>query len=302
MGQGDATLRVPASTSNLGSGFDTFGLALSLYNYFSAQPSDRWEFEIEGEGQNLPRDEKNLFARVYSRACEVSGVKSFPLKVRMINHVPTARGLGSSATAIVSALKFWEFFTERELSIRQKLSIAFEFEPHPDNLLPALLGGFLICAVDEDVYYQRFDFPEDLKVVVCVPDFELSTKKAREVLKKEIPLKDAVYNLQRVALLVGSLCKGDYSLLKEAVKDKLHQPYRKELIPGFDEVVSNAYSSGALAVFLSGAGPTVASLCLGEEDKVGTAMVSAFESKGIKAKYLCLSVDKEGAVFTKLPP
>ena len=301
MGQNYATLRVPASTSNLGSGFDTLGLALSLYNYFTAEPSDRWSFEIEGEGKDLPKDDENLFARVYIRACEVFGGKPFPLKVKMINHIPTARGLGSSATAIVSALKFWELFQSKELSVEEKLKVAFEFEPHPDNLLPALLGGFLICAVDEGVYYQRLDFPEDIKIVVCIPDFELSTKKAREVLRKEISLKDAIYNLQRASLLIGSLCKRNYGLLKEAVKDRLHQPYRKELIPGFNDVLESAYSSGALAVFLSGAGPTVASFCLEEEDKVGKAMVSAFERHGVRARYLSLSVDKEGAVFTKPP-
>jgi len=301
MGQDYATLKVPASTSNLGSGFDTFGLAISLYNYFMAKPSDRWSFEIEGEGKDLPKDDENLFARVYIRACEVFGGKPFPLKVKMINHIPTARGLGSSATAIVSALKFWELFQEKELSVEEKLRVAFEFEPHPDNLLPALLGGFLVCAVDEEVHYQKLDFPEDIRIVVCIPDFELSTKKAREVLRKEISLKDAIYNLQRASLLVSSLCKRNYGLLKEAVKDRLHQPYRKELIPGFNDVLESAYFSGALAVFLSGAGPTVASFCLDGEDRVGSAMVSAFEKHGISASYMSLSVDKEGAVFTKLP-
>jgi homoserine kinase len=105
------------------------------------------------------------------------------LKVKMKNHIPTARGLGSSATAIVSAIKLWEHFYQRTLSLEEMLRIAFEFEPHPDNLLPAFLGGFLVCAVGERVHYQRLDFPEELKVVVCIPDFELSTKKAREVLK-----------------------------------------------------------------------------------------------------------------------
>ncbi|WP_448588187.1 homoserine kinase [Thermocrinis sp.] len=301
MGEKYATLRVPASTSNLGSGFDTFGLALSLYNHFTAEVSDRWEFEIEGEGTELPRDESNLFARVYLRACQVFGEAPYPLKVKMFNHIPTARGLGSSATAIVSALKFWEFFSGRKLSIEEKLKVAFEFEPHPDNLLPALLGGFLVCVVDDKVHYQKLDFPEEIKVVVCIPDFELSTQRAREVLKKEVPLKDAVYNIQRASLLVSSLCKKDYHLLKEAVKDKLHQPYRKELIPCFEKVLESGYSAGALAVFLSGAGPTVASFCLGEDRAVGEAMVSAFEICGVFARYMSLSVDKQGATFTTPP-
>jgi len=301
MGQDYATLRVPASTSNLGAGFDTFGLALNLHNYFTAQPWDRWEFEIEGEGQELPQNEENLFARVYLKACELFSQKPIPLKVKMENHIPTARGLGSSATAIVSAIKLWEHFYQRTLSLEERLRIAFEFEPHPDNLLPAFLGGFLVCAVGEKVYYQRLDFPEELKVVVCIPDFELSTKKAREVLRQEVPLKDAVYNIQRASLLVASLCKRDYQSLREAVKDRLHQPYRRSLIPNFERVLESAYSEGALAVFLSGAGPTIASFCLEGEDKIGSAMVYAFEEAGISAKYLSLKVDKEGAIFTTAP-
>jgi homoserine kinase len=273
MGQDYATLRVPASTSNLGAGFDTFGLALNLYNYFTAQPWDRWEFEIDGEGQELPKNEENLFARVYLKACELFSKKPIPLKVKMENHIPTARGLGSSATAIVSAIKLWEHFYQRTLSLEERLRIAFEFEPHPDNLLPAFLGGFLVCAVGERVHYQKLDFPEELKVVVCIPDFELSTKKAREVLRQEVSLKDAVYNIQRASLLVASLCKRDYQALRSAVKDRLHQPYRKSLIPNFERVLESAYSEGALAVFLSGAGPTIASLCLEGEDKIGSAMV-----------------------------
>jgi len=158
-----------------------------------------------------------------------------------------------------------------------------------------------VCAVGERVHYQRLDFPEELKVVVCIPDFELSTKKAREVLRQEVSLKDAVYNIQRASLLVASLCKRDYQALRSAVKDKLHQPYRKSLIPNFERVLESAYSEGALAVFLSGAGPTIASLCLEGEDKIGSAMVYAFQEAGISAKYLSLKVDKEGAIFTTAP-
>ncbi len=301
MGQDITSLRVPASTSNLGAGFDTFGLALSLYNHFTAQPWTVWDFEIEGEGQDLPRDEKNLFAKVYLKACELFSEKPIPLRVRMKNHIPTARGLGSSATAIVAAIKLWEHFYGRSLTLEERLKIAFEFEPHPDNLLPAFLGGFLVCAVGESVYYQKLDFPEDLKVVVCIPDFELSTKKAREVLKQGTSLRDAVYNIQRASLLVASLCKRNYQALREAVKDRLHQPYRKSLIPNFEEVLKSAYSEGALAVFLSGAGPTIASFCLEGEDRVGTAMVCAFQDANIPAKYMSLRVDQEGATFTTPP-
>ncbi len=289
-------LLVPASTSNFGSGFDAFGLALSLYNEFYIEPSKVYTIEIEGEGVSLPKDESNLFVRVYKRACKVFALEEKPFKLRQVNRVPTARGLGSSATAIVGGILACESLHGISLSLEEKLRVAFGFEPHPDNLLPAFLGGFVVCVSSEEgVRFLRLDFPEELKVVVCVPDFELSTQRAREVLRKEVSIKDAVFNLQRSALFVGAILTRSFELLKEAVKDKLHQPYRSELIPGFWKVLQRAYEAGALAVFLSGAGPSVASLCIDEAEKVGSAMVQAFKEEGINSRYITLRASKEGA-------
>mgnify|MGYP001770654633 CR=1 FL=1 len=288
---------VPASTSNLGAGFDTFGLALELYNSFEFEPAEGYSLHVEGEGQDLPRDENNLFVRSYKRACQFFGLKEEPLRIVQKNRVPTGRGLGSSATAIVGGIMACLRLNGLDAPLEDVLKVAFEFEPHPDNILPALVGGFVVCATDgERVSYVKLDFPKELKVVVCVPEFELSTKKAREVLRKEVPLWDAVYNVQRSALLVASLMKGRFDLLKEAVKDRLHQPYRAGLVPGFYRVLDSAYSAGAVAVFLSGAGPTVASLCLEKEEQVGRAMVGAFEGEGIRSKYLVLGVSERGAL------
>ncbi|RME09082.1 MAG: homoserine kinase, partial [Aquificota bacterium] len=172
---------VPASTSNFGSGFDTFGLALSLYNDFMVEFSEEYSVEIESEGGHLPRDRNNLFIKAYARACQLSGIPEKPIRLKQLNRVPTARGLGSSATAIVGGISAFEVLHHVKLSLEDKLRIAFEFEPHPDNLLPALLGGFVVCAGSEEgVKFLRLDFPEELKVVVCIPHFELSTQKARE--------------------------------------------------------------------------------------------------------------------------
>lgn len=290
-------IKVPASTSNFGSGFDAFGLALNLYNHFYVDFSDSYRVNIEGEGKNLPQDESNLFIRVYKRACQVLGIKERPLWLRQLNNVPAARGLGSSATAIVGGILACESLNFANLSLEEKLKIAFEFEPHPDNLLPAFLGGFVLCAGSESgVKFLRLEFPEELKVVLCVPDFELSTERARAVLKKEVPLKDAVYNLQRSALFVASLLSKNFQLLKEATKDRLHQPYRAELIPGFWHVIEKAYEAGALAVFLSGAGPSVASLCTEKAKDIGKAMLQAFKDAGTASKYYILSASEEGAL------
>ncbi|HCO39002.1 MAG: homoserine kinase [Aquificota bacterium] len=289
-------IKVPASTSNFGAGFDAFGLALSLYNEFYVEPSGSYNVQIEGEGLNLPTDEENLFIKVYKRACKLLGKEELPISLKQINRVPTARGLGSSATAIVGGILACQALHGLDISLEEKLKIAFEFERHPDNLLPAFLGGFVVCAsTEEGVKFIRLDFPKEIKVVVCVPDFELSTEKAREVIKKEVSLKDAVFNLQRSALFVASLLSKNFELLKEAVKDRLHQPYRAHLIPGFWQVLEEAYKFGALAVFLSGAGPSVASLCLDKMEEVGNAMVKAFEDAGVKAKYMVLEVAEGGA-------
>ncbi len=290
-------IRVPASTSNFGSGFDAFGLALNLYNHFYVEPSFQYSVEIEGEGRHLPTNEENLFIRVYKKACETFGKEDVPIRVKQVNQVPTARGLGSSATAIVGAIKAFEALYQLELSLPEKLKVAFAFEKHPDNLLPTFLGGFVVCASSsQGVSFLRLDFPKEIKVVVCVPEFELSTERARAVIKRQVSLEDAVFNLQRSALFVGSLLSKRFDLLREAVQDRLHQPYRAELVPNFWRVMEYAYNSGALAVFLSGAGPSVASLCMDDPGLVGSWMVKAFEEVGIRSKYLVLEVDERGAL------
>lgn len=288
-------LLVPATTTNFGSGFDTFGLALNLYNTFEFQEGDAFGVEIEGEGKDLPKDENNLVIRVYKRACEVFGVPVKPFKLRQINRVPTARGLGSSATAIVGGIEACVRIHSLKVSLEDKLRVAFEFEPHPDNLLPAFVGGFVICVQNGGLVYNKMVFPEGLSLVFAVPDFELSTEKARRVIKREISLKDAVFNIQRASLLVSALLTGRYELLKVAVEDRLHQPHRAKLIRGFDKALEAGYSSGAYAVFLSGAGPTVCAVSsVDGKEKVGEAMKNAFAREGVEAKVLLLRAEDKG--------
>ncbi len=296
-------IKVPGSTSNLGCGFDTFGLALNLYNEFVIEPSEFYSVDIQGEGSHLPRDENNLFLKVYRRCFEVWGDKEIPLRVLQINRVPTSRGLGSSSTAIVGGILAYRVMTGRTLSVEESLELAFEFEPHPDNLLPAMVGGFVVCATKrKKVNYVRLDFPADLRLVFAVPELELSTERAREVLRNEVELSSAVSNIQRASLFLASMFTGKYDLLRLAVEDRLHQPYRAGLIPGFYKVVEAGYSEGALAVFLSGAGPTVGSLCLEDPKSVGRAMVRAFEDEGVRARFLILEVDYHGAQAQSVNP
>ncbi len=292
-------LKVPATTTNFGAGFDTFGLALNLYNTFEVYESDAFGVEIEGEGRNLPKDENNLVIRVYKRACEVFGKEPKPFKLKQTNRVPTARGLGSSATAIVGGILIFEKLHKRELTLRDKLSVAFEFENHPDNLLPALVGGFVVCAQDDVLTYNRLRFPEELSLVFAVPEFELSTEEARRVIREEVPLRDAVFNIQRASLFVSALTSRRFDLLRIATEDALHQPYRAKLIPGFRDVLEAGYRQGAYAVFLSGAGPTVCAITSEERaEPVGEAMVRAFGGAGVSSKAITLRASWEGALWT----
>ncbi len=286
---------VPASTSNLGAGFDALGLALTIYNDFIVEIADRYQVEVEGEGKgDLPEDEKNLFLRAYKSTMEYLGLNQ-PVKVKQINRIPLGRGMGSSATAIVGGILAAEKIAGKKLSLPEVIDVAFKFEPHPDNVLPAYTGGFVVAATNGDLSYVKLDFPEELKVIIVVPELFLSTEDSRSVLPDTYTREDVIFNVQRVALLMGALQKKDFSLLKEAVKDRIHQPYRCDLIPGFWEVLSQGYKEGAYAVYLSGAGSCIGALADNNFENIGKAMCDVFESLGIDARYLVLDVDKEGA-------
>jgi homoserine kinase len=289
-------VKVPATTANLGAGFDTFGLALTLYNEFEVEEADGVFIESYPENEFLKNPENNLFIKVVKYLCEAEGKTFHGAKLKQTVNIPVARGLGSSATAIVAGILTSFAVHKKPLTDEEFFKVAYLFEPHPDNLLPAWKGGFITALKTEDkTYYSKIDFPQELKAVVVIPDFELSTELARSVLPKEIPLKDAVFNIQRASLFIRALQEKRFDLLKVAMEDRLHQPYRKSLIPNFDKVIQYAYDSGAVGASLSGAGSTMLALTLDNFDKIGQAMVSAFSEAGIDAKYHVLDVDTEGA-------
>lgn len=289
-------VRVPATTANLGAGFDIFGLALTLYNEFEVEEADGVFIESYPENEFLKNPENNLFIKVVKYLCEAEGNTFHGAKLKQTVNIPVARGLGSSATAIVAGILTGFAVHKKPLTDEEFFKVAYLFEPHPDNLLPAWKGGLIAALKTEDkTYYSKIEFPQELKAVVVIPDFELSTELARSVLPKEIPLKDAVFNIQRASLFIRALQEKRFDLLKVAMEDRLHQPYRKSLIPNFDKVIQYAYESGAVGASLSGAGSTMLALALDNFDKIGQAMVSAFSEAGINAKYLVLDVDTEGA-------
>ncbi len=286
---------VPASTSNLGPGFDAIGLALTLYNDFIVESSSTYKVEIQGEGaEELPTDDRNLFMRAYKSTMEYLSEEQ-PISVKLINRIPLGRGLGSSATAIVGGILAAERVSEKKLSLPEVIDVAFKFEPHPDNVLPAYTGGFVVAATNGDLSYVKLDFPRELKAVIIVPELFLSTEDSRAVLPPGYSKEDVIFNIQRAALLMGALQKKDFSLLKEAVKDRVHQPYRGDIIPGFWDVFSQGYKEGAYAVYLSGAGSCIGAFADDNFERIGKAMCDVFESLGIESRYLVLDVDDEGA-------
>ncbi|AEF18986.1 MULTISPECIES: homoserine kinase [unclassified Hydrogenobaculum] len=286
-------LKVPASMSNLGAGFDTFGLAVNLYNVFHVKSSRT--FSISFIDLDI-KPEENLFLKVYKRCIEIFNEEEMPVSITIKTEIPFSRGLGSSSSAIIGAIKTFSLLYEKELSYRDIFKIAYEFEPHPDNLVPALVGGFNVCLKDEEqTFFNTIDFPEELKIIAIIPDIKISTEEARKILPAKIDIKDAIYNIQRSNLLLSSLVLKRFELLKEAVKDKLHQPYRKSLIPFYDNIEKIAYDRGAKAVFISGSGSTIGIFALENEEIIGKTCVEFLKSKGVDGTYKILSVDKEGA-------
>ena len=295
-------VRVPATTSNLGPGFDVLGMALGLHNEVDVfpRPGGPVDLEVLGEGADaIPRDETNEFLRALRRGGLSGGVS-----IRMRNAVPVARGLGSSAAARVCGLLAAQALhapgrpTDRTLL----LATARALEGHPDNAVPALLGGVrLIVPGNADLVQIALRAPRELRAVVCVPDFELSTPRARAVLPARVRLEDAVFTASRVGLLVYAFEKRQYPLLRVAMRDVLHQPYRRKLVPGLGEAIAAAEDAGAFGAALSGSGPTVIALAPpARAAVVGRAMQKAFLARRIESRHMALDVDTKGAVVERM--
>ena len=304
MSEQSICIRVPGTSANCGPGFDSIGLACTVYNdlELSLKREPGLSIEVTGEGaQNIPCDSRNIVWRSVQYLLRKAGKdKEYPgAVIRMENHVPLSRGLGSSATAIVSGLKAANVLIGNRFNRRELLQFATDIEGHPDNVAPAIFGGFTISTVtdgDVECFYFRPKF--NLKLVVAVPDFPLATKKARAVLPAVVPIQDAVSNIGRAAMMVAALCRGNEKFLKNVFADKLHQPYRAELIPGMYDVFAAARQAGALGASLSGAGPCLIAYVLERKnvaDKVGKAMQRAFSKHSVNAKIMIMDLDTRGA-------
>ncbi|MCX5787585.1 MAG: homoserine kinase [Elusimicrobia bacterium] len=293
-------VRVPATTSNLGAGFDVLGMALTLYNELevSVRPGvPGCVVVVEGEGKgSLPADETNEVARVLGLS------SSRQVEIRQNNGIPVARGLGSSAAARLGAVLALRALEPGRKDDDWVLSRALSLEGHPDNVVPALLGGARLGLQDGGrVVNVPLRAPRDLAAVVCIPAFELSTEKARRILPRRVPRADAVFTSARVGLLVYAFERRQYQLLKTAMQDVLHQPYRRRLVPGMSEAIDAAYAAGAFGAALSGAGPSVFALAPKRSGaSVGRAMEKAFHRRRVASRALTLGIDTRGATVTRL--
>lgn len=274
-------IRIPATSANLGAGFDALGLALSFYNYVEMEASDRVEIS-SADDIAVPTDESNLIYVSAKDLFEVCGKKLEGLKLRQTNNIPMARGLGSSSACIVAGLVGANTLLGNPLTTDDLVDLAAQIEGHPDNTAPALLGGIVTAVFDgRKVHWVKQEVFTKLKFAALIPDFELKTEKARACLPKEVSHKDAVYNLSRAALFSASLLTGKFENLRTAVHDKLHQPYRMELIPNCREVFDIAYTHGAYGVFISGAGPTIMAIADENNEFFEGKMKFSLENAGL---------------------
>jgi homoserine kinase len=301
-------VKVPATTANLGPGFDVLGAALSLYNEIEvtfdtakqAAELRRPTICIEGEGkESLPRDGRNIVWQSIAEVLRSAGRAKFPLitSVRLFNNIPLASGLGSSAAARLGGILAADAIGGLRLSPEKILSFGVKLEGHPDNIVPALLGGLCVsCLQDDLIHYVKMPAPR-LKAVVCNPDFELATAQSRKVLPERVSLRTATFNSSRLALLMAAFLCRRYDLLGVAMEDRFHQPARAHLVPRMAEVFAAARRAGAYGAALSGAGPSIIALCSAAmAPRVGHAMRKTWKQFNIASRCFALDFDGRGAV------
>jgi len=298
-------IRVPATTANLGAAFDAVGLALKLYlrvevRRLDAGPS-RLEFSGEGE-KIVPRDASNLIWCVMARVAAQYDRPLPAFSLRVQNEIPVTKGLGSSATACVAAAAAADFLCGLRLKAEDLLAIAAAEEGHADNVAPALYGGLVASICADTILCSRSEFPSAWSVVAVTPDLELATKQARAVLPRQVRFSDAVFNVQRSSFLMAQIVQGRREGVRQAMTDKLHQPYRSSLIPGLKEILEIEDREGLIGVALSGAGSTVVAFADSEAEKIGAEIRGIFERHGLCAQTRILKADSQGLVMESLDP
>ena len=291
------SVRIPATSANLGPGYDAVGLALSLSMRIGLDRSPHPEVEVSGTGADLiPRGPEHPAYRAARFVAELVGESDAHFHLVQENGIPPTRGLGGSAAALVGGAVAANDLFGGQIAPPDLLNIVCELDGHPDNAAPALLGGLVIGTLTSgSISAVRLE-PKDLPAVIAVPDFAVSTTAARRALPDSVSHRDAAFNVGRSGLLLGALATGEYGLLRVAMQDRLHQPYRSHLIPGLEDVIEAALAHGAYGACLSGSGPTVLAFAPAEHaQEIAPAMQAAFEARGVTAASYALDIDLAGA-------
>ena len=304
------SLRVPATTANLGSGFDTLGMALTLYNVFDVVgilPEGQFACQVSGEGTDELQDaESNMVIRSYRRACMEWGLPPRGFALSSCNAIPLNRGLGSSSTAVIAGVYLAKLLSGRSLPEAEMLRVATLIEGHPDNVVPCLVGGMTVSCWDgRELRYVRLPpLPDDLYVVAAVPDFQVRTEDARRALPETVPFEDAVFNVSRAALLCAAWATGQWDLLRIGMDDRLHQPCRAKLFPGGEEILAEVRQRpDCLAAAISGSGPTMIAIVRGSPGRVASEMCRIFTggslgAGGVASHFFVLSCAPSGTSAT----
>ena len=293
-------VRVPGTTANMGPGFDSLGLALTIYNYIEATETEGGlEIEIlDAETKEfLPTDEKNLVYKAMKYLFEKANYHPKGLKITLKSEIPVTRGLGSSSACIVGGLVCANELSGKKYSKRELLEMAVAIEGHSDNVCAAACGGFTVSVYTKsELFYHSHKMPQDLKYLVLIPDYAVTTQKARNTLPGYYPKRDVSFNISHTALMVASMVSGNYENLLCAIDDKVHEPYRKVFIDGYQKIYNKLKAYGALGTYISGSGPTLVSLVEAEDaefflEDITEYMKKAYPSWTIKL----LEADNEGA-------
>ena len=297
-------LKIPATTANLGSGFDTLGMALNLCNIFTVKeilPEGEYASEIWGEGVDLLKDaRKNMLVTSYIKACEEWNITPKGFAFESCNAVPLNRGLGSSSTAVVAGVMIADILSGVKHDEAELLRVMTKIEGHPDNVVPCYTGGMTVSCWDgESLRYVRLPaLPEDLNVIAAVPDFEVRTEDARRILPESVPFRDAVFNVSHASILCAAWAMGRWDLLRVGMEDRLHQAHRAKLFPGetgekfFSEIANHP---DCIATAISGSGPTMIAIVRGKPGKLSQAMCRIFTEGGAGSHFFVLNCTSCGA-------
>ncbi len=303
--------KVPATTANLGPGFDSLGMALPIYNIISIEetvlPSTGVEVNVMKDVENaellelheIPQDRDNIVYKAVEMLYNLVGQDANELKITIQTNIPIAKGLGSSASVIVGGLLAANELLGFPADETALLTIATEAEGHPDNVVPAILGGMVMSSMEDDgsIVHRKLDWPEDWHITVGIPDYELATNVARSVLPESYSLEDAKFNARKYAMLVHAIDTKDAELMKVSMEDRLHQPYRERLVPGFKEIKEALkHEEDVLGVVISGAGPAVVIISRKNVvEKIQDVVKETWNNLNIHSEVRTLSIEKNGA-------